>query len=250
MQSRNLSSEFDRLNHVVGTIHSEGSLQRALRLRPGSVDLLEIRVDHFAADPRPLLRALPKLAFPLVLTARHPAEGGANGLNLARRRELMMEFLPFASLLDVELRTVEKVGAILEMARSHGIKVLVSAHYFHSTPSASRLALLPAKARAAGADLLKVAALTSSAADLAALFSLFTGKPKLPMSVMGMGAFGKISRLLFAQAGSVLNYGYLDKPNASGQWEATLLKTRIAEISGTPGSTDSSSDFSCVKTHQ
>lgn len=47
---------------------------------------------------------------------------------------------------------------------------------------------------------------------------------------MGMGRFGKISRLLLAQSGSILNYGYLDRPNASGQWEATLLKKRLAEI--------------------
>ena len=47
---------------------------------------------------------------------------------------------------------------------------------------------------------------------------------------MGMGRLGKISRLLLAQAGSVLNYGYLDQPNASGQWEATLLKKRLAEL--------------------
>ena len=53
-------------------------------------------------------------------------------------------------------------------------------------------------------------------------------KQPLPLSVMGMGRFGKISRLLFAQAGSVLNYGYLDRPNASGQWEATSLKKRLA----------------------
>jgi 3-dehydroquinate dehydratase len=47
---------------------------------------------------------------------------------------------------------------------------------------------------------------------------------------MGMGRFGKISRLLLAQTGSVLNYGYLDRPNASGQWEAVLLKKRLAEL--------------------
>jgi 3-dehydroquinate dehydratase-1 len=49
---------------------------------------------------------------------------------------------------------------------------------------------------------------------------------------MGMGALGKVSRLLFARAGSVLNYGYLDQPNASGQWEATLLKERLKELQG------------------
>jgi 3-dehydroquinate dehydratase-1 len=55
---------------------------------------------------------------------------------------------------------------------------------------------------------------------------------KLPLSVMGMGAYGKVSRLLLARAGSVLNYGYLDEPQVSGQWEATLLKQRLAELVG------------------
>jgi len=45
-----------------------------------------------------------------------------------------------------------------------------------------------------------------------------------------MGIFGKISRLVLAQAGSCLNYGYLGTPNASGQWPVALLKARIAEL--------------------
>jgi len=47
--------------------------------------------------------------------------------------------------------------------------------------------------------------------------------------VMGMGNFGKISRLTLAKAGSVLNYGYLDHPNAPGQWEARDLKRQISQ---------------------
>ena len=45
-----------------------------------------------------------------------------------------------------------------------------------------------------------------------------------------MGVLGKISRLLLPCAGSLLNYGYLDRPQVPGQWEATLLKERIAEV--------------------
>ena len=39
-----------------------------------------------------------------------------------------------------------------------------------------------------------------------------------------------MSRLLFARCGSVLNYGYLHRPNASGQWEAWELKARLGEL--------------------
>ena len=51
----------------------------------------------------------------------------------------------------------------------------------------------------------------------------------LPLAVMGMGAFGKVSRLALGKSGSVLNYGYLDKPQVSGQWPAALLKERLRE---------------------
>ena len=228
MSTSKIPSQIGQTPQVVGTIHSEGSLRRALRLKAGSVDLLELRVDCFSAEPRALLRAVPRLEFPLIVTVRHPAEGGVGHLELSKRRALFLEFLPCASIIDVELRSVEKLQPILALARERGIKVLVSNHHFHSTPTAQRLAQLAKSARGAGADIFKLAALASTPADLANLLSLFPGR--LPISVMGMGALGKVSRLLFAQAGSVLNYGYLDQPNASGQWDATLLKSRLAEL--------------------
>ena len=69
-----------------------------------------------------------------------------------------------------------------------------------------------------------------TAADLGRLLALFANRPPLPLSVMGMGPYGKMSRLLFARVGSVLNYGYLHRPNASGQWEARVLKARVSEL--------------------
>jgi 3-dehydroquinate dehydratase-1 len=83
----------------------------------------------------------------------------------------------------------------------------------------------------AGADIFKVATMTRAAGDLAILIEfLADAKGNLPLAVMGMGAYGKISRLVLARAGSCLNYGYLGTPNASGQWPAALLKARIAEM--------------------
>lgn len=216
---------------VVGTVHSPKSLQRALRLAPGSIDFLELRVDHFANDPRPLLQAIPRLKFPVIVTTRHPAEGGANGLSLSRRRALIMEFLPFAAAIDVELRTAPHVKTILAMARGHRIKVILSSHHFRTMPGPKALDALIRSAAMWQPDVFKIAALTSSAADLGRLISLFTRPASVPLSVMGMGEFGKISRLVLARLGSVLNYGYLDQPNASGQWEATALQKRLAEIS-------------------
>lgn len=215
---------------VVGAVHSPGALRRALRIRPGEVDFLEIRVDSFAADPAPLLRALPRLRVPLLITVRHPAEGGAHRLSFAQRRALFARFLPFAAFIDIELRSVEKLASTLAEARARGVRLIVSDHHFKTTPPLSQLRETIRRARAAGADICKIAALAATPATLARLLALFAQPQPLPLSVMGMGRFGKISRLLLAQAGSVLNYGYLDEPNASGQWEAVLLKKRLAEV--------------------
>ena len=215
---------------VVGAVHSPGALRRALRIRPGEVDLLEIRVDAFALDLAPLLRALPRLRVPLLITVRHPAEGGAHRLSFAQRRALFAQFLPFAALIDLELRSVEKLASTIADARARGVRVIVSDHHFKTTPPAAQLQHTIRRARAAGADICKIATLAETPAALARLLALFARSQPLPLSVMGMGRFGKISRLLLAQAGSVLNYGYLAEPNASGQWEAVLLQKRLAEL--------------------
>lgn len=211
-------------------MHSPGALRAALKVRPGEVDFLEIRVDNFANDLDTLLPALPRLRVPLLITVRHPAEGGVNNLGFARRRELYAQFLPHAALIDVELRSFEKLAGTIEGAQRAGVKVIASVHHFHSTPSTASLQRAIRRAHAVGADICKMAALADTPAALGQLLAVLARKLPLPVSVMGMGRFGKVSRLLLAQAGSVLNYGYLDRPNASGQWEARTLKTRLAEL--------------------
>ena len=215
---------------VVGAVHSPGALRRALRIQPGEVDFLEIRVDSFALEPAPLLRALPRLRVPLIITVRHPAEGGLHRLGFPRRRELFAQFLPFAALIDIELRSCVALASTISDARAARVRVIVSEHHFKTPPTTARLRQTMRRARAAGADICKLAARADTPAALAQLLALFSRRPALPLSVMGMGTFGKISRLLLAQAGSVLNYGYLDQPNASGQWEAVLLQKRLAEL--------------------
>ena len=214
---------------IVGTVHSPESLRAARRLARGAVDWLELRVDHFAAAPEPLLAAASKLAAPLIVPVRHPAEGGRNALGFAQRRELYTRFLPRATAIDVELRSVRSLPDVVEQARAGGAGVIVSFHDFCATPSAARLRDVVRRAVAARADVIKIAARADNCAALQRLLALFTAKSPRPLSVMAMGRFGKVSRLLFAQAGSVLNYGYLGAANASGQWPALEFRKRLAE---------------------
>ncbi|MGA3170471.1 MAG: type I 3-dehydroquinate dehydratase [Chthoniobacteraceae bacterium] len=215
---------------VVGTVHSAASLAAARRLRKGQCDWLELRLDSFFPKLDPLRRVGPRLPCPRIVTVRHSSEGGAP-LTARERRAIYRDFIPMASLVDIELRRAPAMDDVIRRARDARAGIILSHHDFAHTPSPSKLRDLARRARDAGADIFKVAAMTHGARDLATLLEFLAHeKSRLPLSVMGMGPFGKVSRLALAQAGSCLNYGYLGSPNAPGQWPAALLKSRIAEL--------------------
>ena len=215
---------------VVGTIHSPNGLRQAFKLNSDHIDLLEIRVDAFADAPQQLLNSLSKLNLPLILTVRHPLEGAIQPLSASRRRELFLQFLQFAAFIDIELRSAKTFTPIIDAARARGIKVIFSHHDFKRTPTRKRLQELAGQAQQLGANLFKLATTTATPSDLATLLAFLADEKRIPLSVMGMGQFGKISRLLLAQSGSRLNYGFLDKAQVPGQWPAPLLKTRLSEL--------------------
>jgi 3-dehydroquinate dehydratase-1 len=151
-------------------------------------------------------------------------------LSKEARRAFFQEFLPFAAIVDVELRSVAVMREVISAAKKRGIAVVVSDHHFQSLPTLAKLRERSRKAFAAGADVFKLAALAGTAGSVARLIDFLSAEPGRPLAVMGMGKFGQVSRLVLACAGSILNYGYLDKPNAPGQWEARELKVLLSRM--------------------
>ncbi len=230
MNLKKNSNQLFLQSNIVGTIHSPESLRAALELKACDLDFLEVRVDAFAGEPDHVLKLLPKLNIPVIVTVRHYREGGARPMPLIERRTLFDQFLPHAKLIDIELRSVKPLASTIEKARAAGVGLILSHHDFKSTPTGASLQLLARQARRAGADIFKVATFTSSLANLVKFLGFMQRARRVPLSVMGMGRFGKVSRLLFAQAGSVLNYGFLHSAQVSGQWPALLLKQRVDEL--------------------
>lgn len=198
-------------------------------MKVGEVDVLEFRIDPLADRLLEVEHVLRSVKVPVLLTVRHPAEGGIHNLAAARRKELYRRFLPFAVLVDVELRSLPAFADIVDEAKSAECGVVVSNHDFQKTPTLKQLIDRRNRAFGAGADVFKVACATPEARDLARLLDFASRPAKGLLAAMGMGRFGKVSRLALAEAGSVLNYGYLDKPNAPGQWEARELKRLISK---------------------
>jgi 3-dehydroquinate dehydratase-1 len=215
---------------VVATAHTPRGLREAAGLAPGVVDWVEVRLDLLAGRRQVLREVVPALRLPVLLTARHPAEGGAKSLTAARREDLLREFLPLATAVDVELRSARALHDVLALARQHGVLRVISFHDFQGTPTLAKLRRAVASARQAGADIVKVATLLRTPHDLAVLLELQAAASRVPLATMGMGPLGRVSRLVLAAAGSRLNYGYLDRAQVPGQWPAVELKHRLEEV--------------------
>ena len=215
---------------VVATVHSLAGMRLAEKLGTRDADVLELRADALEGKMGEVRRFLAAVKLPVLLTVRHPAEGGIGNLSGNRRREIFRELLPFATLVDVELRSLAAMRQVLAEARGQGTGIVVSSHDFHKTPSLAELTKRRNRAFAAGADIFKVAALADDAGSVARLLDFISTAKARRFAVMGMGKLGKASRLVLACAGSTLNYGYLDKPNAPGQWEAKELKALLVRL--------------------
>jgi len=149
-------------------------------------------------------------------------------MSLTARRQALAVLLPSAAIVDIEVRSIASMGVIVHQARQASVLVLASFHDFQKTPALVRLRDVVRRAQDYGADAIKIAARTSSPGDVARLLELFSIS-RLPLSVMGMGPLGMASRVLFANCGSVLNYGWLDAPNVPGQWSAKDLRAILRQ---------------------
>jgi 3-dehydroquinate dehydratase type I len=210
---------------IVGVIASRADLRMAVDLtRPPA--FFELRLDCLAGAEDELERKIPKLAAPLIITARDPAEGGAHNLSVTRRRELLARFLAHAHYVDLELRSAEAFQSWLKLAAGKAPRRIISLHDFSSTPSPRSLHAKARAAKSAGADIFKVATRTDTPAQLARLFEFMAEHDaELPVSAMGMGKLGDIARVMLARCGSVLAYGSLAEPVVEGQLTVAQLQT-------------------------
>src|SRR5262249_57665446 len=119
---------------LVGVIGGGGDWGRALRMRRPP-DLFELRLDRLASMADQAETLLPKLHAPLIITARHPLEGGAGKLQLRQRRDLLARFLNHADYIDLELRSAPALRSLLKLAKNKNVRRIISFHNFKSTPS-------------------------------------------------------------------------------------------------------------------
>lgn len=196
---------------------------------PGCCDVLEVRLDGMAGQPADLDYHLDRLSgLPMLFTSRCASQGGIGRLSPAERAQQLLSVSARASWIDVEIASYQEMASVVEEIRAQGVGLILSHHDFDKTPSESEIQglidICPE------AEIIKLAFFHHGVQDLMNCCNILRDNDH-PMAVMGMGKLGPVSRLLYAQHGALLNYGYLgDKPTAPGQWSAEMLKDAIAAL--------------------
>jgi 3-dehydroquinate dehydratase-1 len=212
---------------IAGVISSRADLARALRLR-APPDFFELRLDALGAKIGGIRSRLEKLGAAVIITARHPREGGANQLSVRTRRQLLLSFLPQAAWVDIEVRSASAMAAVFQAARKNGVRTIISFHDFRGTPEARRLDELARQAATLGADLFKIATRTDTPAQLARLLAFFERSRRgQSVAAMGIGKLGRKSRLELARLGCPLNYAHLGVARVAGQLSIPELRRAL-----------------------
>ena len=205
MKARSLVTS-RRRPRVVAVITSPAELDFAIRMGKPP-DFFELRLDRLVRAVDRLDNKISNLRAPLIITARHPMEGGANGLSLLQRHNLLARFLSRARYIDVELRSAPLLRSLLRLARKQNMRRIISVHHLKSTPSPDRLRTQARAAKKYGADIFKLATRTDTPAQLTRLIDFVAAKNvDVAVSAMGIGKLGAASRVLLACCGSALVY--------------------------------------------
>jgi len=219
---------------AVGVVADSAALEHFTSLDSAThaalCDVAELRLDLLQIPAADLRAKLAGNTLPLLLTARHPAEGGQGPEDPAARAAMIEPLLDLATLIDLELRSAAQMQGTIQKARAAGVPVVGSFHDFQATPADEVLRGAVNFAQQAGLDAVKIATYLNTQDDLARLMKLVGETHRLRLSAMGMGPWGRVSRLVLAKCGSLLNYGFIGASNAPGQWPVARLKELLAEL--------------------
>lgn len=219
---------------VVATLTGAAVVQDAREAVQLRADLLELRVDTLPATvqtPEALRTLMTQLkgatALPLIVTIRDPEEQdvpSSGALREELRGPLFEAALPLADFLDLELRAESLQRQLIPLARQQGRGVILSSHAVQAMPSVPALAQWAERAKAAGADVVKLAAWAETPGEVVQLLEFCAHSPVRPLVVIALGEVGTVSRVAGFLFGSCLTYGFIRQPAARGQLSLAELQ--------------------------
>ena len=192
------------------------------------------RVEETAKELREVLGDMP-----LLFTFRTAKEGGVRqiGKDAYVRLNQNMARTGYIDMADVEMFTGEDaVREVIRTAHAFEVKVVVSNHDFHGTPSKEEMVARLRRMQEMGADIPKIAVMPRDKKDVLALLAateeMYSEYADRPVITMSMDKTGVVSRLCGEVFGSAVTFGSAGKASAPGQVETEELRRVLKLLHG------------------
>ncbi|MBN2487345.1 MAG: type I 3-dehydroquinate dehydratase [Bacteroidales bacterium] len=189
------------------------------------VEMAEIRIDLTGYDLQTIARIF-RHPTPTIATCRAESTGYEE-----QNSKLIMAIESGAKYVDIEIEVPEdKSREIIDVARKHGCKVIISYHNFNETPDMKELFAIADKCYARGAEIAKIATMANKPEDNARLMALYS--ISRPVVALGMGKQGKASRIVAPLMGAGFTFAAQDDgaATAPGQIKYSELKNLMQQI--------------------
>lgn len=177
-------------------------------------DFIEIWLDNFnLADFRALFK---ECKTPVIAVCRE----GKNRIEMLKRA-----ILAGAEYIDVDIRTEPRfIFELKKLCNQKNTTLIISQHFWNSTPPLERLLAAYRSAKRFGADIVKIATYVKRWSDNAILFELTSRAVKNgdKIIVIGIGEKGRISRIGCPMLGSFLTYVALDEKSKTAEGQLTM----------------------------
>ncbi|WP_082763968.1 type I 3-dehydroquinate dehydratase [Frondihabitans sp. PAMC 28766] len=221
--------------------------QTVAGLPEGAFDLVELRIDHFVdVDDLDAVRIAIYAVregvgenVPILFTFRSRPEGGSRDIEPRHYRDLLASAVATGQVdaIDVEMFTeLGMLEQIVNGAHEHDVSVVMSSHDFEKTPDHDQLIARLALQQDLGADVLKLAVMPQSPADVLTLLTVteefVREQAHRPVITMSMAALGVVTRLAGETFGSCLTFGSSGAASAPGQVEACELRGILDLVHG------------------
>ncbi|MHA2355423.1 MAG: type I 3-dehydroquinate dehydratase [Candidatus Thorarchaeota archaeon] len=192
-------------------------------------DLVEHRMD-FMDKIEQLDTIYDESKVPIIATCRAPQDGGHFSGDEEKKIGYLIEAISAgASYVDVELDTNPVLmNLVRQEVAKHNSKLIVSKHYFSSTPDVPELMDVLDRLAIAGADIMKLVTTPSIMMDSNRILQLYhmENRPARPMIAFAMGGLGKFTRVAALFLGAPFMYVAQDRGEKAGPGQITLSEMR------------------------
>lgn len=183
-----------------------GALQEIEQIAKGGADIVELRLDFmidFNAE-KDIPALLGASSIPAIVTYRPVWEGGLyDGDEQARLKALLHAAKSGAAYIDVELKAAESFSKLASPSSLGPTTLILSSHNFQIMPPLAELKDIHARAVAAGAGIVKIAAMAKTITDVDVMSQLMRDEGSKKTTIaLAMGEAGQARPQLPPQASS------------------------------------------------